>query len=285
MRVFITGSNGQLGRALAAHLPAADVTGCDLPDCDITDNGLLRKTILAARPEVVLHCGALTDVDGCARDPDLAFRVNGLGAQNVALACAEAGAAMLYVSTNEVFDGAASEPYSEFDAPNPTNAYGRSKRAGEWYVTQLLTRFYLVRTSWLFGNGGKNFIHKILARADAGQPLRVVTDEVASPTYVEDLAEAIVRLIGTGQFGVYHLTNAGYCSRYDLARKALELAGRDAPVEPITLADYPRPSTPPKFSALANQAAAALGIRLRPWEAAATEFLSATYHVSSIREA
>jgi dTDP-4-dehydrorhamnose reductase len=280
MRVFITGSHGQLGRALAAHLPGHDVTGCDLPDCDITDNSALRETILAARPDIVLHCGALTDVDGCALDPDLAYRVNGLGTQNVALACAEAGAAILYVSTNEVFDGTASEPYLEFDSPNPINAYGRSKRAGEWYVTQLLTRFYLVRTSWLFGDGGKNFIHKVLARADTGQPLRVVTDEVASPTYVDDLAEAIVRLIGTGQFGVYHLVNSGYCSRHDLARKALELAGRDESVEPITLADYPRPSTPPKFSALANQTAAALGITLRPWESAAAEFLRVTPHVS-----
>ncbi len=279
MRVVITGRTGQLGRALADRLPPADVTACGRPDCDITDSAALRQAILAVRPEVVLHCAALTDVDGCARDPALAFRVNGLGAQNVALACAEAGAAMLYVSTNEVFDGSAREPYAEFDAPHPINAYGRSKRAGEWYVTRLLSRFYLVRTSWLFAAGGRNFVHKILALADAGRPLRVVTDEIASPTYVEDLAEAIVRLIQTGQFGIYHLTNAGYCSRYDLARTALELAGRDAPVEPIALADYPRPSTPPRFSALANQAAAALGLTLRPWEVALEEFIRVTCQV------
>jgi dTDP-4-dehydrorhamnose reductase len=273
MRIFLTGSRGQLGRALAARLSDAEIAPCDQPECDVTQAGPIRQAILAARPEMVLHCAAMTDVDGCARDPDLAYRVNGLGTQNVALACAEIGAALLYVSTNEVFDGAARSPYSEFDAPNPVNAYGRSKLAGEWYTLHLVPRFYVVRTSWLYASNGANFIHKILERAAAGQRLRVVADEVATPTLASDLAEAVARLIETGQHGIYHLANAGHCSRYDWACKALELAGYDVPVEPITRADYPRPSTPPAFTALANQAAAALGITLRPWQAALEEFM------------
>ena len=279
MRVFITGSSGQLGRALAARLEAGEVFPCQRPECDITKPAEIRKAILSARPEIVLHCAAFTDVDGAARDPALAYRVNGQGTQNVALACAEAGAAMLYVSSNEVFDGRATEPYVEIDAPNPINAYGRSKRAGEWYVTRQLTQFYVVRTCWLYAGGGNNFIHKILARARAGQPLRVVTDEVASPTFAPDLADAIMRLIATGEFGVYHLTNAGYCSRFEWARRALELAGLDGPLEPTTLDSFARPSTPPPFTPLANHAAAALGINLRPWEEALAEFLGVKYHV------
>jgi dTDP-4-dehydrorhamnose reductase len=272
VRILITGHKGQLGQALMARLPEA--AGLDLPEVDITRPESLDAAVQAARPEVILHCAAMTDVDGAARDPALAYRINGLGTQNVALAAARAGAALAYVSTNEVFDGAKSEPYFEFEAPHPVNPYGRSKWAGEWFVSHLTTRFYIIRLAWLAAPGGRNFIHRIQQLADERGRLRVVTDEVANPTFVGDAAEAIVRLIGTGRFGIYHLTNAGYCSRYDYARKILELSGRaHVPVEAITLADYPRPSNPPKFTALANTAAAALGITLRPWEEALAEFL------------
>jgi dTDP-4-dehydrorhamnose reductase len=272
MRYLITGNKGQLGRALQRRLPEA--VGIDLPEVDICDAVGLGRVLEAERPDLILHCAALTDVDGAARNPELAYRINGLGTQNVALAASRAGAAMLYISTNEVFDGAGQRPYVEFDAPNPINAYARSKLAGEWYVTHLLTRFYVARTAWLSAAGGRNFVHRILQLADERRRLRVVTDEVANPTFCEDLADALLKLVATGQYGLYHLTNAGYCSRYDYARKVLELSGRaDVPVEPITLADYPRASTPPPFAPMANLAAAAVGISLRPWEEALAEFL------------
>src|SRR5574341_753870 len=275
MRVFITGHKGQLGRALLIRLPGA--TGADLPEVDITAPESIDAATAAARPEVIIHCAAMTDVDGAARDPALAYRVNGLGTQNVALAAARAGAALAYVSTNEVFDGAKRAPYFEFDATHPINPYGQSKLAGEWFTVHLASQFYLIRTSWLSAPGGRNFAHRIQQLADERGHLRVVTDEVANPTFVDDLADGIVRLLGTGRFGIYHLTNAGYCSRHDYAKKILELSGRShVPVEPITLADYPRPSSPPPFAALANTAAAALGITLRPWEAALEEFLRNT---------
>jgi dTDP-4-dehydrorhamnose reductase len=272
MRILITGIKGQLGQALQARLPEA--TGFDLPEVDITQPESLEAAVGAARPELIIHCAALTDVDGAARAPALAYRVNGLGTQNVALAAARAGAALVYISTNEVFDGAKLEPYSEFDIPRAINAYGQSKLAGEWFATHLTTQFYLVRIAWLAAAGGRNFIHRIQQVADEKGQLKVVTDEVANPTFVDDLAQALVRLIGTGRYGVYHLTNAGYCSRYDYALKILALTGRShIPVLPITRAEYPRPSTPPAFTPLANVAAAALGIELRPWEEALADFL------------
>jgi dTDP-4-dehydrorhamnose reductase len=275
MQCLITGHKGQLGRALMRRLPGA--VGVDLPEVDITDSAALDGVVAAARPGLILHCAAMTDVDGAARDPALAYRINGLGTQNVALAAARANAAMLYISTNEVFDGAAQVPYAEFDPTRPINAYARAKLAGEWFVSHLLSRFYIVRTAWLSASGGRNFVHRIIKLADERGSLRVVTDEVANPSFVEDLAASILQLIATEQYGIYHLTNAGYCNRYEFARAILDMSGRgDVPVEPITLADYPRASQPPPFSPLANIAGAALGVTLRPWQEALADFLRRT---------
>lgn len=274
MRIFITGNRGQLGRALNAALAGESVTGCDLPEVDITDRAAIWAAIAACQPDVVIHAAAWTDVDGCARDPERAYRVNAQGTQNVALACAEVSAALVYISTNEVFDGTATEPYREWDPVHPVNPYGRSKAAGEWLVSHLLTRFYIVRTAWLYASGGRNFPHRIIRIADEQGALRVVVDEVSNPTYAPDLAAALVALIRTGVYGVYHLTNSGYCSRYEFARAILRLTGREhIPVEPIPLDQFRRDSTPPRFAPLANTAAAALGITLRPWEDALAEFL------------
>jgi len=276
-RVLITGHKGQLGRELLARLPAATTQGIDLPEVDITCRSELMAAVEAMRPEVIVHCAAMTDVDGAARDPVAAYRINGLGTQNVALAAARVGAAVMYISSNEVFAGDQPEPYGEFDHPRPINPYGRSKLIGEWFVSHLLTRFYIVRTSWVSAPGGHNFIHRILQLADERGVLQVVTDEVANPTFAADLAEALVRLLDTECYGLYHLTNAGYCSRYEYARKILELSGREhVVVTPITRAQYPRASMPPAFAALANYAAAALGITLRPWEEALAEFVRST---------
>ena len=275
MRIYITGIKGQLGSYLARlAADSHDVSGGDLPEFDITQPAQVQAVLQAAAPDLVLHCAAFTDVDAAARQPDLAYRANGLGTQNLALACAKIGATLLYVSSNEVFDGTKTEPYREFDNPNPANPYGYSKLAGEWFTQRLLSRFYIVRTSWLTGSAGRNFVHRIQQLADERGSLRVVTDEVASPTFVSDLADALLKLIETDQYGLYHFVNEGYCSRYDYAKIILDLTGRrHVPVEPITLADYPRPSTPPKFSPLANLSGAALGIKLRSWEEALREFL------------
>lgn len=268
MRIAITGARGQLGTCLQKALRGEEVIPLNRPDCDVTEAQVV-PAIAGLAPDVVIHAAAYTDVDGCARDPDKAYLVNALGTQNVALACQRCGATMVYISTNEVFDGAKGEPYLEFDRPNPINAYGRSKLAGEFFVQALLNRFYIVRTAWLYARGGNNFVTKIIRAADERGRLRVVTDEVGSPTYAPDLAEAIARLIRTGHYGIYHLTNEGACSRYDFAVRILELSGRGhIPVEPITLAEYKRASTPPPYTPLRNFCAAQLGIKLRPWEEA-----------------
>jgi dTDP-4-dehydrorhamnose reductase len=214
-------------------------------------------------------------VDGCAQEPEKAYLANAIGTQNVALACATCDAAMVYVSTNEVFDGRSDQPYREWDPPQPVNPYGRSKAAGEWQVCHLLRRFYVARTAWLYAAGGRNFPHRIVQLADERGALKVVADEVGNPTYAPDLAEAIARLIETGAYGVYHLTNAGYCSRYEFAKEILRLTGRDAvPIEPISQSEFKRASVPPAFAPLANTAAAALGIHPRPWQEALAEFLA-----------
>jgi dTDP-4-dehydrorhamnose reductase len=277
MRVFITGCKGQLGRALNAALTETHtLAGCDLPALDITEREAIHAAIADFAPDVVIHAAAWTDVNGCARQPEQAYRVNAVGTQNVALACAASDAAMVYISTNEVFAGQAEAPYREWDPPHPINPYGRSKAGGEWFTRHLLTRFYIVRTAWLYAPGGANFPHRIIELADELGELRVVTDEVGNPTFAPDLAEALGRLIETEAYGVYHLTNAGHCSRYDFAREILRISGRaDVPVEPITLDDFERDSTPPRFAPLANTTATALGIQPRPWEEALEKFLNA----------
>ena len=250
------------------------LTGCDLPELDITDREAIRQAIVDFGPHVVIHAAAWTNVDGCAREPDKAFLANAIGTQNVALACAACDAAMVFVSTNEVFDGKATQPYREWDTPQPINPYGHSKAAGEWFVRHLLHRFYIARTAWLYASGGRNFPHRIMQLADERGTLQVVADEIGNPTYTPDLASAIAALVKTEAYGAYHLTNSGSCSRYDFAREILRLTGRNQiPVEPITQSDFERASVPPAFAPLANTAAAAVGIRLRPWQEALAEFL------------
>ncbi len=275
MRILITGAKGQLGRALQAEFAGNAVMPVDLPDCDISQRANAMQVVAEFKPDVVIHAAAMTNVDGCARDPQAAYRANALGAQYVALACQQAGCAMVYISTNEVFDGATSEPYWEFDATNPINTYARSKLAGENMVRDVLPRFYIVRTAWLYGLGGNHFVRKIIQRADEQGHLRVVNDEIGSPTYALDLAGGIRQLVQTGAYGVYHFVNAGAASRFDFAREILRLAGRGhVPVEPITLAEFSRPSTPPPYTPLRNFCGAALGITFRAWQDALAEYLA-----------
>ncbi|MHB0876063.1 MAG: dTDP-4-dehydrorhamnose reductase [Anaerolineae bacterium] len=276
MRVAVTGHKGQLGRELLRAFAGHNILGLDVPEHDITAYPAIADAITAFSPDLVLHPAAYTNVDGCARDPSLAYRVNGLGTQNIAVACQRCGAALLYISTNEVFDGATTEPYLETDRTNPINPYGRSKEMGEIYVRALVARHYVVRTAWMFSPGGTNFPSKITAAAKERGELSVVTDETSNPTYAPDLADALVRLTASDRFGTYHIVNEGYCSRYDFTAAILAAAGLShIPLKPILLKDYPRASTPPAFAPLRNFAAAeALGIRLRPWQEALADYQS-----------
>lgn len=274
LRFFITGHKGQLGTALRAALAGHDVIGADQPDWDMTDARQALDAICAAAPDVVIHAAALTNVDFCAQNIREAVRVNGVGTYNVALACRESGARMVAISTNEVFDGRSTRPYMEYDQRNPINPYGYSKTVAEQVVERFAPHYQIVRTAWLYASGGVNFIHKIIARARANEPLRVVTDEVGSPTYCDDLAEGLIRLIDMGQPGIFHLTNSGQCSRYEFARTILGLAGlADVPITPITSDEFTRASTPPLYCPLDNLFAAASGIVMRSWQDALAEYV------------
>jgi dTDP-4-dehydrorhamnose reductase len=274
MRILLTGHKGQLGSALLARLqPSHTLYGVDLPEEDITDRDAMAARVRAFEPDLIINPAAMTHVDGCARDPALAYRVNGMGAQNLALAAATSGAEFMQISTNEVFDGAAQTPYDEWAERRPINAYGRSKLAGEWYAQMLLNRFYIVRTAWLYAAGGRNFPHRIFELAETRDTLQVVTDEVSSPTYVPDLVEALVQLIDTHAYGNYHLVNEGTASRFEFAQALLQSSGRGGTtLEPISSAAFKRESTPPPYAPLANNAAAALGIRLPSWKEAVDAF-------------
>jgi dTDP-4-dehydrorhamnose reductase len=265
MRVLITGHTGQLGQALLRLRP--DAIGVSRPHLELNDPASIAQAVQTHCPQVIVHCAAWTAVDEATRQPEQAYRVNALATHHLALAAAKLGATFVYLSTNEVFDGGKTTPYFEYDAANPINAYGFSKWAGEKVVQQTLSSYFIVRVSWLTGAAGRNFAHRVQQLADERGSLQIVADEVACPTFVHDLAPAIWRLVETGCFGIYHLVNEGYCSRFDFARHILDATGRaHIRVEPITSAQFQRASTPPKFAPLANLAAANLGITLPAWQ-------------------
>lgn len=278
MRILITGGRGQLGRDLALALAGEEVRAPGHAELDVTDETAVREAIGRFRPQVVVHCAALTDTSRCERDPMLAQQVNGVGTLNVAEACREAGATLVYVSTNEVFDGCRSEPYCESDEAAPLNAYGLSKLAGERAALSL-PGAYVARTSWLYGAGGNNFPLKVLRAARAGDELRMVNDEVAAPTWTREFAPAIVLLLQRQPLpGIYHLAGAGRASRLDWAAEVLRLAGNRRRPAAISshefYASHPDAPRKPACSLLANTAGAAAGITLRPWQEALAEFFS-----------
>jgi dTDP-4-dehydrorhamnose reductase len=273
MRIAITGANGQLGRALDALLGREhDIIALGHGDLELGQPDCVTR-LAATHAELVIHPAAYTNVDGCARDPELAYRVNGLGTQYVALACRQLGAPLVYISTNEVFDGAAATPYFEYDRAAPINPYGRSKWAGEQAVRELLDRFYIVRVAWLFG-GERNFVRTVLRLAAERDSISMVADEIGSPAYAPDVATAVAQLIQTPFYGTYHLVNENLCSRLEFAAAILRLAGREqVALQPIKLADFKRDSVVPPYTPLRNIAAATLGIRLRPWQDALEEYI------------
>jgi dTDP-4-dehydrorhamnose reductase len=279
--VVVTGAAGRLGRAVTAVLGGAghDVRALDRAQLDVTDRASVRANI-ASGVDWVVHCAALTDTTLCEREPRLALHVNATGAQNVADAAKRAGARLVAVSTNEVFDGAKGAPYDEDDAPAPVNRYGKSKLRGEELVMSANADALIVRTSWLYGDGDGDFPAKVRAAAAAGAPLRFVTDELAGPTYAPDLARGIVQLLDIGALGgIYHLANEGEASRFEWAQEVLRAGGVEQSIEPVTTAvlragGYDGPLKPPR-STLANVRALAVGVTMRPWREAFAESTSA----------
>jgi dTDP-4-dehydrorhamnose reductase len=281
VKILITGASGMLGTDLRKVLGAdhelipTDVVG-DVASLDITDTAEVMNMITAVRPDVVIHPAAYTDVDGCERDPDKAYRVNAFGTWNIATACRENDAAMVYVSTDFVFDGEKGAPYTEYDATNPLSHYGGSKLAGERHVRELCPRHYIARTAWLYGEHGKNFPFSMMNAAKTRKELKVVSDQIGSPTFTADLAATIRDLITTPMYGTYHVTNSGSCSWCDFAREILRLAGiTDVEVKPILAEEWPSPTRRPKCSVLRHYSLELQGRdNLRPWEDALKDFIS-----------
>lgn len=271
MKIVITGGRGQLGRSLVRALAGHDVSAPGHEELDVADRGAVAAAIGEMHPDAVVHAAALTDTSRCEREPARARAINGAGAENVARACAAVRARLIAVSTNEVFGGDAREPYLEDDGTKPLNAYAVSKLDGEYLAAAAWADTLIVRTSWLYGGGGNNFVEKVRAAASSGRKLSCVTDEVAAPTSTVDLAHAIVALIErNAPPGAYHLADEGEASRYNWALEILRLAGMEGvAVEAVTTEQlraggYEGPRKPP-YSVLANRRAAALGVRLPPW--------------------
>lgn len=275
MRILVTGAHGMLGSDLMRALPSPGAVGLSARDLDITDRIAVERLFKKEKPEYIIHAAACTDVDGCERDPDTAYRVNGLGVRNVALQAEKIGATMLYVSTDYVFDGEKNEPYIEFDAPNPISVYGRSKLAGEAFVRQFCRRHCIVRTSWLFGRNGKNFVRTILRLAAKSDELRVVSDQMGSPTYSAHLARKIGDLVGSGVSGTFHVTNSGHCSWFELADAAVRQRQSPVRLVPIRAEEYAAPARRPRNSVLRNYMLQLEGMTLLPpWQDGLAEYLA-----------
>ena len=280
MRFVVTGATGQLGRALTEPLGDAVVWAGGARSLDIRDAEMVARVVREARPDVVLNSAAYNAVDAAERDVETCFAVNAAGPLHLARAAAQAGALMVHVSTDYVFDGRSDRPYTEDDCPRPLSVYGTSKLAGEHLVAASGCPFLVVRTSGLFGSGGSrskggSFVERVLVRARAGEPLRVVSDQVFSPTYAPDLAEAILALVRRGSRGLFHVTNAGSCSWHGLAVAVLKLTGIDARVEEIRARDLGAPARRPAHTILSKARYEAQGLLpLRSWSEALASHLS-----------
>jgi dTDP-4-dehydrorhamnose reductase len=272
MRILVTGAKGQLGQELQRVLHAEEVIATDQPEYALTDS-MLGEKIAAQRPDLVIHAAAYTDVDGCERNPDTAFQINAIGTRYVATGAAKAGAKLLYLSTDYVFDGRKTVPYTERDPVNPLNVYGRSKLAGEEEALKGCRRTLVLRTSWLYGAHGKNFVKTILSLAVTQPEIRVVDDQRGSPTYARHLARVIAGLIRSDVTGVIHAGGEGECSRYEFAKAILQEAGLGCRVVPISTAESDRLALRPPYSALSTAFLHQHGLSLPPWREGVRQFL------------
>ncbi|MBI5286836.1 MAG: dTDP-4-dehydrorhamnose reductase [Deltaproteobacteria bacterium] len=272
MRVFITGSEGQVGQELGRVFSNVDTFLATHEAQDITHPSIIQ-TIVDFKPDALIHTGAFTDVDGCELDPDRAFRVNAFGTRNVAVGAEKVKAKLVYLSTDYVFDGEKREPYTEFDETNPINIYGKSKLAGEWFVQHLSSRFFIIRTSWLYGRKGKNFLKTVLRLAQEKEELRMVDDQKGSPTNARELSEVIGRVIKAETYGIYHASGAGESSWYEYALEILRLKGIKKKVVPIKASQLGWPAQRPAYSVLRHRALESIGIQMRPWQEALKEFI------------
>ena len=274
MRIFLTGANGQLGRELQKRLQGTEFLATDVQKLDITDEAAVATMISQYKPDAVIHGAAWTQVDAAEEKVDLAYKVNAIGTQNIAMACRDCGAKMVYISTDYVFDGKLGRAYTEFDAPNPLSVYGKSKYAGEVLARQVNDKLFILRTAWLYGDG-PNFVRTMLQLGQEREELQVVDDQHGCPTSTVDLAEAAMRILETNRYGTYHAVNSGVTTWYGFAKKIFELAGNTkVKVTPVTTDQFVRPAPRPAYSPLDTRLLRlTLGWGPRSWEEALDEYL------------
>ena len=273
MKILVTGANGQLGREVARQGTGHEVILTDYDTLDIVDSQAVASFMREIKADAVVHCAAYTNVDGAEDDADGAFQVNVVGAQNIAAACLETGARMVYVSTDYVFDGQSKNPYREFDATNPQSVYGVTKWQGEQIVKEILGRHYILRTAWLYGDGN-NFVKTMLRLAASNDTLRVVHDQIGTPTSTVELTKAIFKLLASDAYGTYHGTCQGQCSWYDFACEIFRQAGKNIKVIPVTTEEFPRPAKRPAHSVLDNyMLRMTVGDPMSTWQEALQEYL------------
>lgn len=292
MRILITGSNGQLGNelqkivstgkaeigAVSEEIKNAEVFAMDVDILDITNLEQVKKVLNEVKPDVVINCAAATNVDGCEANQDLAFKINSLGPRNLAMVAEELGAKIVQVSTDYVFSGVGEAPLKECDLVAPVSVYGKTKLLGEEFVRDFSTKYYIVRTAWLYGYVGHNFVYTMMKLGKDRDTLNVVNDQLGNPTHANDLAYHILKLIQTEEYGVYHCTGKGECSWYDFASEIMKLSGRNCTVNPCTSEEYksmyPNSADRPAYSSLDNMMLrCTIGDEMRDWKDALKTFM------------
>ena len=292
MKILITGSNGQLGNelqkiistgtaeigAVSNTIKTAEVFAVDVDKLDITNLEQVKTVLKEVNPDVVINCAAATNVDGCEANKDLALKINAIGAKNLAIVSEEIGAKLVQVSTDYVFSGVGEIPLNESDLVAPYSVYGKTKLLGEEYVREFSSKYYIVRTAWLYGYVGHNFVYTMMRLGKEKESLSVVNDQLGNPTSANDLAYHILKLIETDEYGVYHCTGKGECSWYDFAAEIMKLAGRNCTVNPCTSEEYkamyPNSAKRPEYSSLDNMMLrCTVGDEMRDWKDALKTFM------------
>ena len=274
-KILVTGCNGQLGRAIQKEYEndGAMLVCTDAAELDITDNAQVLRYVRELRPDVIMNCAGYTAVDACESEWDLAYRINAVGPRNLAIAAEDTGAKLMHISTDYVFDGTGSRPYTEFDAVNPISAYGKTKLAGEQLVMQFSRKLFLIRIAWLYGEG-KNFVRTMLRLAEGHDEVSVVKDQFGTPTSAAEVAKLMHTLEPTDNYGLFHGTCEGSCSWADFASEIFRLAGKHVRVNAVTTEEYDSPTKRPAYSVLDNyMLRLTCGYRMADWEAALREYL------------
>jgi dTDP-4-dehydrorhamnose reductase len=276
MRVTVFGASGLLGQELvrAAEARGAKLTALSSKDADLRDHARVEQVIRDSRPEWIILSAAFTDVDGCEANPDLALAVNCQGAVHVAQAARKVGSHLMFLSTDYVFDGTKGSPYEISDPRNPINVYGESKARAEERLLEMVSDVCIVRTSWLFGHGGRCFPATVLKLAATRPEISVVNDQRGSPTFTHDLAPTVIQLCDQGARGIVHATNSGDCTWYEFAKEIMRMSGLPAAVKPVSTAEFPRPARRPAYSVLSAASLAAHGIQMPSWQDALRRYLA-----------